>query len=93
MRIKFIKEIRLLVRCDCYENEGEEYWKTEQEWEFDKGEELDVLDVAFGEPKKYKTGKKPAKLMHFADISLNEGNPNNPNYIHMVPSNCFDIMF
>ncbi len=88
MKIRFNKQIRLLVRQECYQD----LWDAEQEWEFDKGEELDVYDVIYGEPRKFKTGNKPAKLMRFADIFLLEGNEYFPDYIHMVPANCFEIV-
>lgn len=87
MKIKFFKDIRLLVKVDCCHDSC----KEDQEWEFDKDEEFEVAEVVFGKLTTYRAGKK-TKLMRFADILLNQGNADYPDYIYMVPEDCFEIL-
>ena len=87
-KVKFKNKIRLLVRLDCYQDT----WNNEQEWEFDAGEEIEVYDIIFGKPRKFKTGNQKTKLCRFADIFLNQGDEEFKDYIHLVPETSFDII-
>lgn len=92
MIIKFRKNICVVGRFNI-DMFGQ--WEYQQEWEFDVGEEFEIKEILWSDPKKVKTRPgRPGGRMKFADLILKGENENSeyPDYLWFVPEDAFEIV-
>ena len=90
MKIRFHKLTKVVAHIDicCFSGKS-----TQQIWEFDPGEEIEVQSVFFGQAKKIKTRpNQPGGRLRMARITLKEGDSMHPNYLDNVLETDFEII-